>query len=53
MLRERPLVAEGIDDLAVAVTPEHVLQWLDDLGSGLQGAFPERVDVVALDAVLQ
>jgi hypothetical protein len=39
-------VAERIDDLAVAVAPEGVLQRLEDLGPGVDRALPERIGVV-------
>src|SRR5215216_1478093 len=50
VLRQRPLVSEGIDDLAVAVAPEHVLERLEHFCPRIHGTLPQRVDVVAVEA---
>src|SRR4029453_4728655 len=50
VLWERPFVAEGIDDLAMAVAPEHVLKRLGDLCARIQRALPESIDVVGKNA---
>src|SRR3954447_19915710 len=44
-LRQAPAVAEGVDDLAVALAPEYVLEWGVNIGAGVERALPERVDV--------
>src|ERR671910_1029317 len=45
-LAEPPTVTERVDDLAVALTPEHVAKRLVDLCAAVDGALPQAVDVV-------
>src|ERR1700740_344389 len=49
VLRETPLVTEGIADFAIAVSPELILQRHFNLGAGLDGTLEERVDVIVID----
>src|SRR3954451_12628620 len=44
-LRPPPAVAEGEDDLAVALAPECVLEWGVNIGAGVEGALPQHDDV--------
>src|SRR6266545_1747725 len=49
VLRERPFVAEWIDDLPVPVAPEDVLEREENLGARFHCALPQRLDVVGVD----
>ena len=46
VLGQAPAVPEGVDDLAVALAPEGVLERGVDVGAGVERALPEHVDVV-------
>src|SRR6266508_1232091 len=49
VLGDAPAVPERVDDLPVAVAPEHVLQWLVHPGSSRDRAFPQGGGVVGGD----
>jgi hypothetical protein len=49
VLAEPPTVTERVDDLPVALTPEHVAKRLVDLCAAVDGALPQAVDVVGRD----
>ena len=46
VLGQVPPVAEGIGELPLLVAPELIRQWMEDLGTRIDGPLPERGDVV-------
>src|SRR6266511_2990569 len=46
VLRNPPAMPERVDDLPVAVAPEHILQRLMHRGPGRHSAFPQGVGVL-------
>jgi hypothetical protein len=45
-LRHAPAVAEGVDELPVALAPEGVFELVEHLGAGVERALPGGVGVV-------
>src|SRR5215207_5927519 len=49
VLRESPLVAEGVEKLSVAVAPELLLERSEHRGPGIDGPLPRAVDALGED----